>query len=331
MRGKNVYPQDVELTGEQAACGLLRLNCSAAFQSHLPDGGGELDAADMVCEVKQRGIPAGQLAAACEAMAASIRAEHALRLRKLVLLVPRSVPKTTSGKIRRKEARRVLESGALMKRALMVWEDAGVEPTRRSNCDGDGEGGDDGLGEEVDELVEVEDKSFGSFLKVTLAESCLATGIEEEKVDVDVHSPAEMGIESVAAATLCQRLSVRLGTEASHSFACTCLHANARTEQWDDGSRSRLRQSSPQARSASSLPNFTQPDMQPSVRREKVQRSRWTGSSIWGACSDARVCQWGLKMGQGLRCQGAGSQRFHWRRRRGRRGKGARRRKAKEK
>ncbi len=94
LNGRNVYPQDVELTAERAHPGVKPGGC-AAFSIDA-EGGERLV---LVAEFDaRRGAP--------EEGSAKIRAalaeEHELEVHKIVLIKPRSLPKTSSGKVQRR-------------------------------------------------------------------------------------------------------------------------------------------------------------------------------------------------------------------------------------
>ena len=97
--GRNYYPQDLEATAEEALP-VLRPGCSAAFTVDPTAKGGEEIA--MVLELRE--IPT-DVKGTCEPLVETIRTiilqEHSLCLADIVLLKPKSVPKTTSGKIAR--------------------------------------------------------------------------------------------------------------------------------------------------------------------------------------------------------------------------------------
>jgi hypothetical protein len=99
--GRNYYPQDIEGTAE-ASSDLVRLGCSAAFTIDTTRQGGEEVA--LVMELKE--VPAfKQVESVCVSLANQIRGainqEHSLGITEIAFLQPRSVPKTSSGKIAR--------------------------------------------------------------------------------------------------------------------------------------------------------------------------------------------------------------------------------------
>lgn len=126
--GANHYPQDIERTVEQSLSDLLRPGCSAAFamkaharHDHAADQGGSSAASGTeevvyVAELKET-VPAhgkkeiyDDIVRRCREVVAS---EHGLSLRTICLLTPRTIPKTTSGKIARSWCRRGLVEGTL--------------------------------------------------------------------------------------------------------------------------------------------------------------------------------------------------------------------------
>lgn len=107
IRGINHYPQDIERT-VQSQDSALRENCGAAFS--VPDEHGEEDLV-IVQEVERtarHSIDTGEIKGQIrEAIADS----HELSARHIALIRPGALPKTTSGKIQRKLARRLWLDG----------------------------------------------------------------------------------------------------------------------------------------------------------------------------------------------------------------------------
>jgi acyl-CoA synthetase (AMP-forming)/AMP-acid ligase II len=108
LRGRNFYPQDIEKLAE-AAHPALRPTCSAAVSV-----GEGLDAALVViAEVERSWRQRADIDAVTAALRAAIVAEFDLHVREVVLIRTGTIPKTTSGKIRRAEARNRYLSGTL--------------------------------------------------------------------------------------------------------------------------------------------------------------------------------------------------------------------------
>src|SRR4051812_47847830 len=95
IRGRNYYPQDIELAAERSHPA-LRAGCSAAFSVEV-DGAEQLA---IVLEVdRQHRNPDAEALAGAIRMA--IADQHALRVYAVVLIKHGSIPKTSSGKIQR--------------------------------------------------------------------------------------------------------------------------------------------------------------------------------------------------------------------------------------
>eukprot|EP00551_Chaetoceros_affinis_P009322 CAMPEP_0203663112 /NCGR_PEP_ID=MMETSP0090-20130426/827_1 /ASSEMBLY_ACC=CAM_ASM_001088 /TAXON_ID=426623 /ORGANISM="Chaetoceros affinis, Strain CCMP159" /LENGTH=772 /DNA_ID=CAMNT_0050525981 /DNA_START=142 /DNA_END=2460 /DNA_ORIENTATION=- len=104
--GRNYYPQDIEATVESANP-MIRPGCSAAFTIDPISGGDERVA--VVLELRET-PPAEDRETICDKMVDVLRGkitqEHSLSVSNIVLLVPKTVPKTSSGKISRARCRK---------------------------------------------------------------------------------------------------------------------------------------------------------------------------------------------------------------------------------
>ncbi len=96
VRGRNHYPQDLELTAERAHPA-LRPGCGAAFSVDGPSG----EQVVLVFEQDRAhaGAPIEEVTAA---VAAALAEQHDLSLRALMLVASGAIPKTSSGKIQRR-------------------------------------------------------------------------------------------------------------------------------------------------------------------------------------------------------------------------------------
>jgi acyl-CoA synthetase (AMP-forming)/AMP-acid ligase II len=110
VRGRNIYPQDVEHIAERAHPG-LRLNSAAAFLAGVEDTGRE--GMVLVQEVERTARRSIDPVAASMAIRRAVFDEFEITLQSIVLVEPGSIPKTSSGKIRRAETRRWLAAGEL--------------------------------------------------------------------------------------------------------------------------------------------------------------------------------------------------------------------------
>ncbi len=107
LRGRNLYPQDIELSAERSHPA-LRAGCSAAFSV---DREGE-ERLILVLEV-DRGTPPEELDPIANAVRMAVTREHEARVEDVVLAPPGSVPKTSSGKVRRHASRNAFLAGEL--------------------------------------------------------------------------------------------------------------------------------------------------------------------------------------------------------------------------
>ncbi|MBB5911784.1 FkbH-like protein [Nocardia transvalensis] len=105
--GRNHYPQDLELTAEEAH-DAVRRGCVAAFS--VDEDAGER--AVIVAEV--RTTDAAALEAVEDAVRAAVGLEHGLAVREVVTIAPRTIPKTSSGKIQRQACRKAYLAGELV-------------------------------------------------------------------------------------------------------------------------------------------------------------------------------------------------------------------------
>jgi len=129
IRGSNHYPQDIEKTAETFAADYLRAGCSAAFSIKTTENT-TIDASEAattetlvyVAELKpealqlakaQKQTVAQMHVSVAEMIRTAIVKEHGLSISTLCLLDPRTVPKTTSGKITRKGCQKALDAGTL--------------------------------------------------------------------------------------------------------------------------------------------------------------------------------------------------------------------------
>ena len=116
VRGQNIYPQDIELAA-QTAHPAIQLGGVAAFSDGEPTT--EERGVIIVCEVKR-----GDFAVSAEIVARAVRRAVAERcgvaLASVVLVRAGMLPKTTSGKIRRRACRAELAAGRLVPIAVSL-------------------------------------------------------------------------------------------------------------------------------------------------------------------------------------------------------------------
>jgi amino acid adenylation domain-containing protein len=106
IRGRNLYPQDIELTAERSHPS-LRSSASAAFIVEVNNE----EKLVVVQELEFRAKP--NLEDVVNAIRQGITEEHEVQVYAVVLIKPGSIPKTSSGKIQRRATRTQFENGEL--------------------------------------------------------------------------------------------------------------------------------------------------------------------------------------------------------------------------
>lgn len=107
VAGRNLYPQDAEATAEGAHAE-VRPGCTAVFSVTV----GDAERLGVMAELRRGASPAAA-EQAVQALRSAIAMEHGSAPALIVLVASHTVPKTTSGKIRRAEARRLVLEGQI--------------------------------------------------------------------------------------------------------------------------------------------------------------------------------------------------------------------------
>jgi acyl-CoA synthetase (AMP-forming)/AMP-acid ligase II len=112
IRGRNLYPQDIELTVERSHPG-LRPGCGAAFSIEL----GQEERLVVVHEHERTPndspLEPESVEAIAEAVRRAVAEQHEAQVQQVVLLRAGTIPKTSSGKIQRRACRAALLGGRL--------------------------------------------------------------------------------------------------------------------------------------------------------------------------------------------------------------------------
>ncbi|MFC5288467.1 amino acid adenylation domain-containing protein [Actinokineospora guangxiensis] len=128
IRGQNLYPDDIEWAAERAHRA-LRPSCGAAFA--LEDG--EHERLAVVYEIAP-GADGVDIAEVAAAVRAAIADRHGVEPHLVALVRRGSVPKTTSGKVRRGGCRAAWTAGALPIVAVSSLDDAGRSAVDRAEA-----------------------------------------------------------------------------------------------------------------------------------------------------------------------------------------------------
>lgn len=108
IRGQNHYPQDIEMTVEKSHPA-LRPNCGAAFTVEVKDS----ERLVIVQEVERSYLRKLNVNEVVENIRQAVTAQHSLEVYATVLVKTGSIPKTSSGKIRRQACRAEFLTGSL--------------------------------------------------------------------------------------------------------------------------------------------------------------------------------------------------------------------------
>ena len=115
LRGKNHYPQDIEATVEGCSPA-LRPGCSAAFAVEVKGESGMEERLAVVAEVDEARLGEPREEAISRLLASvreAIATEHDVLATALCLIQPRTIAKTSSGKIQRRACKQAFEEGKL--------------------------------------------------------------------------------------------------------------------------------------------------------------------------------------------------------------------------
>ena len=105
-RGRNIYPQDLELTAQKSHK-TLRKGCAVAFSID-----GDVDDQIVLVQELKSAVP-HDVAEATRAIRQQVMLEHGVKLHDIVLVAPGSIPKTSSGKLRRLACRAAYCNGTV--------------------------------------------------------------------------------------------------------------------------------------------------------------------------------------------------------------------------
>jgi len=197
IRGLNHYPQDIERTVERSH-EALRQGCGAAFAVEA----GNEERLVVVQEIERRFIRKLDTEAVIGAIRQSVAREHGLQAYAVVLLKTAGLPKTTSGKVKRRLCREHFIQGNLDVVAASVgYPQEGVLGIPLQ------------VGGESDDL-ETEDASERIHATQSSIAKMVAVLLKISFSKVDVHDPLNtMGIDSLMAVELKTAIEEDLGIE----------------------------------------------------------------------------------------------------------------------
>ncbi len=194
IRGRNLYPQDIEWTA-LASHAALRPGGAAAFAIEV---GGEEHLA-LACEVFPDKLAKAGAEAVRDALLQAIAEEHDAPLSRLILLRPGSLPKTSSGKLQRLGCRQALLEGRLA--ALLDWRPPHIETTS-GNIEQIPDNKGHSLDQPSDDAARVRELLIDGLAEIA--------GIAQEEIDTGAPF-ARYGLDSASAMRLAANLGDRLG------------------------------------------------------------------------------------------------------------------------
>lgn len=187
--GKNHYPQDIELTAESAH-GSVRPGCVAAFPVDTGDFGERL-----VLVVEVAATEADELDHIRAAVRGAVATEHAIAIHDVVLIRPRTILKTSSGKVQRRACRTAYLDGEL---------DTVEVPA-------------DAVTAENQETGPIADVASAARIRAWLIAAVAAeTGLHPDRIDVD-RPLAEFGLGSSSLVRLTATLGETIGRDVDPS------------------------------------------------------------------------------------------------------------------
>ncbi|HSF40408.1 MAG TPA: amino acid adenylation domain-containing protein, partial [Thermoanaerobaculia bacterium] len=190
LRGRNVYPQDVELTAQRSHPA-LRPDAAAAFS---PEAEGE-ERLVLVLEVERSArVRETEIEEIAVAVRRAVAEEHEVQVYDVVLVGVGRVPRTTSGKIQRRACRALYQDGALEVLGHSRLEESPPEAFPEPWTDGP---------------AGIED-----WLRRTFA---ARAGIDPEAIDPSLPLVA-LGLDSLVAAELANAVETRFGVALSLSL-----------------------------------------------------------------------------------------------------------------
>jgi amino acid adenylation domain-containing protein len=188
IRGRNHYPQDLELTVQQSDPALESGNC-AAFSIEASDE-------ERLVIVKELSRKTENTDFLIKRVREAVAREHEIQAYAIVLITKGSIPKTTSGKIQRHECRKLYQAGRLA--VIAEWHEnstSGLEPVVLPSANNP-----------VTLDVEAIESIRNSLLSFLAAK--LRLGVEQ----IDIDEPLlRYGVDSITAIELSHYLESRFG------------------------------------------------------------------------------------------------------------------------
>lgn len=206
IRGRNYYPQDIELTVENSHVA-LRQNCSAAFSVDIE----EQEQLVVAVEVERTHLRKLNVEEVVEAVCQAISEQHELQVYGILLLKTASIPKTSSGKIQRHACKTGFLKNSLKTVGTWLKEENQKQPTTAASVS----------------VLPTNNSTALSPEDIYTAESIqnwiinwLARELKIDSKSIDPHqSFTKYGVDSVMAVELAQKLGDWLKTPLEATLA----------------------------------------------------------------------------------------------------------------
>eukprot|EP00939_MAST-03C_sp_MAST-3C-sp1_P001284 g1284.t1 len=197
VRGRNCYPQDIErCVEEQGSC--IRQGCTAAFSVSKSDGEEEIVVLVEVRDPKR--LTQADLDNICRKIRAGIVRDMGVAPQVVVLLKPRTISKTSSGKIQRsKNKQRYLKQRDDLPRLDILTIDRGMSNGGDATKAGDDEEEGEGAATSARKLADVESKSIAAANKVLKARTDLDKVVSKIRNEVAELLESECDDDTVVA------------------------------------------------------------------------------------------------------------------------------------
>ncbi len=211
--GRNCYPQDIELTVEKCHPS-LRFHCGAAFLT------GDFDRELVVVQEVERNGRGVDVDAVFSSIRRAVSEEHEVSIESIVLVKTGGVPKTSSGKIRRRRCRELYLRGELP--VVACWQHADAVPRLSGGCAECDAECPESVASGVDCRVERAGLEDAEAVQAWLVDR-IARRIQCEPCRIDIRQPfAWYGLQSRDALELSGELENRLGRRLSPTLLYDC-------------------------------------------------------------------------------------------------------------
>ncbi|RIA84254.1 hypothetical protein C1645_423296 [Glomus cerebriforme] len=210
INGKNHYPQDIELT-VQGCHNVIRPGCVCAINHSDAESG--TDSLIILIEIRQqKEVKQELLQEICDCIVRVVPGNHGLSCRRIVILKPHSIPKTTSGKLQRAKSKEMLLSGSMDKKILISFgeQDPAFEVNSNSNIStSEEEIDDDSEDDENLKLSSIQEKITWHVHLI----SKVASKIPKNKLNINANLITDYGFDSLAAVQLTASMKQSFGVE----------------------------------------------------------------------------------------------------------------------